>query len=73
MAIIVWRIMEERGISQRQLAAKLGMSSHSRLSDRLNGKTKWEMEDVFALAKVLGVQPSWLVAQVEQLDSAQVD
>lgn len=47
----VKRYMEDQGISQRSLAADLGMTQ-SALSQRLSATTRWNLKDIDQLMRI---------------------
>ena len=47
----VKRYMEDQGISQRSLAADLGMT-RSALSQRLSATTRWNLKDIDQLMRI---------------------
>ena len=63
-------LMTKRGIGVRELGRAMG-KSHSRLSDRLNGKYSWKFEELFTLASALGVSATWFTEELEKRESAQ--
>lgn len=57
---------EELGISQRELAEKLGYKNNSTLSGIESGKVDLTQSRIVAIAKALGVTPSWLIGWEEE-------
>jgi len=56
--------MDAHGVSLRQLAAQMGRS-HNYVGLRMRGVTDWRVSDLEALAKALGVTPTWLVERAQ--------
>lgn len=52
-----------RPLQHRELALMLGMSS-SKFSQKLNGLTKWSLDDVNLIADTFDVSTDWLVGRV---------
>ena len=55
--VAVARIIEERGLKQRAVAKRAGMSDQT-LSDMLNGRRLIKAKDILALADALEVTPN---------------
>ena len=55
--VAVARIIEERGLKQRAVAKRAGMSDQT-LSDMLNGRRLIKAKDILALAHALDVTPN---------------
>jgi hypothetical protein len=49
-----------RGLSQRQIAAEVGLS-RAAVSDRFRGKTAWTLDQVGVIALLFGCEPAVLV------------
>jgi hypothetical protein len=49
-----------RGLSQRQIAAEVGLSSAA-VSDRFRGRTPWTLDQVGTIAELFGCDPAVLV------------
>ncbi|MDR0286062.1 MAG: helix-turn-helix transcriptional regulator [Propionibacteriaceae bacterium] len=65
VSALVTRLMKEQGIGVRELARRMNLSSHSRLSDRLNGTASWKLHEIFPLADALGVTPGSILDELQ--------
>lgn len=54
IAEVVQTLMDEHGISQNRLAARIG-KSQSYVSTRTRGEQAWTTDDIDAIAKALGL------------------
>lgn len=53
-------ILNERGISQRQLASQLGISAHT-FNEKIQGKREFTWSEVSAICGILGIPPCTLM------------
>ncbi len=56
------RLREEQGISQRAMAAQMGIDNSTQYR-RENGLTTWPVEDLFAYARVLNMHPGRILEE----------
>ena len=61
---LITRLMIERGISQNELAKRLGKSS-GRMSEKLGSKPAWKFGELFSVADALGVDPVFIVEELK--------
>lgn len=54
------RLMEEKGIKQTELCAQTGIGK-SAISEYISGKYEPKQKNIFKIATVLGVEPSYLM------------
>ncbi|MDR2930628.1 MAG: helix-turn-helix domain-containing protein [Propionibacteriaceae bacterium] len=66
MTTLVKRLLSERGMSDRELGRKAGLSS-SMVTQRMKGRARWTFDDLFAVAEAIGVAPTYIVTELEQL------
>ena len=70
MTRVVMDLLAKTGVSQRELARRIGISS-SMMSQRMNGITPWKFDEVFEVCEVLGVSEVWLVNEVKRQGARQ--
>lgn len=63
--------IEKSGLTQTQVAKKINVT-HASVSRWVNGGS-YTMENAIALAKVLNVEPAWLVFGVDDLSAVQTE
>ncbi|MDR1513867.1 MAG: helix-turn-helix transcriptional regulator [Propionibacteriaceae bacterium] len=63
MTAVVKGLLDERGLSQRELARRMGLSV-SRVTERMRGEARWTLDDTFAVADALGIDPTALTDKV---------
>lgn len=63
MSMVIEQILSTRRLSHRELSRRTKIP-HSTLTDKLNGKTRWYLEDLFTIADGLDVNPEDLVIEI---------
>ncbi len=63
---LVRRLLDERGMSDRELGRRAGLSS-SMISERMRGTTRWTFDDLFAVSNALGISVNQVVTELEKL------
>ena len=56
--MLIWR----RGITQRELAAGIGLQEAA-VSRKLRGRARWSLDELYATAAYLGLEPAGLLPQ----------
>ncbi len=65
--IVMRRLRIERGLSQEELAEKMGMVSHAHISRLESGKKQPTLDMVFRLADALGMR-AWEIIKIIEID-----
>ncbi len=56
---LIW-VLDNKGVSHRELAAGLGWPGHTRIYTWLSGRTEPPVEDITAIEQWLGLEPGFL-------------
>lgn len=55
------RAREEAGLNQREVAERLGIGSHSIISELENGQRRLDVVELIVLAELYGRDPAWFL------------
>lgn len=58
---------EEAGLNQREVAERLGIGSHSIISELENGQRRLDVVELIVLAELYGRDPAWFLQPVGQI------
>lgn len=61
LAVKLRRAREEAGLNQREVADRLGIGSHSIISELENGQRRLDVVELIVLAELYGKDPAWFL------------
>lgn len=65
--MVMRRLRIERGLSQEELAERMGMNSHAHISRLESGKKQPTLDMVFRVADALGMK-AWEIIKIIEID-----